>query len=77
MKLYAQLSSKGQVVIPAEIREQCSLEPGTRMAVEVKDNCIILRPLTDAFIESLPGSLKGPSLSAIRDREHRDDEERR
>lgn len=75
MKVYGQLSTKGQVVIPAELRERYGLVPGTRVAIEEYGDCIILRPITDAFIESMRGFLKGPSLSEIRDRDHRDDRE--
>jgi AbrB family looped-hinge helix DNA binding protein len=75
MKVYGQLSSKGQIVIPAEFRERYGLAAGTRVAIEAQGDCIVLRPITEAFIESLRGCLKGPSLSEVREREHRDDRE--
>jgi AbrB family looped-hinge helix DNA binding protein len=76
MKAYVQLSSKGQVVIPAELRERYGLDAGTRFAVEAVDDCIVLRPITHKYIESLRGYFKGgPSLGDIREREHRDDRE--
>jgi len=76
MKSYVQLSSKGQVVIPADFRERYGLDAGTRLAIEAGEDCIVLRPITDKFIESLRGYFKGgPSLSEMREREHRDDRE--
>jgi AbrB family looped-hinge helix DNA binding protein len=75
MKLYGQLSTKGQVVIPAELREKFGLRPGTRVAIEDAGGCIVLRPITDAFIESLRGCLKGQPLSEIREKEHKRDRE--
>jgi AbrB family looped-hinge helix DNA binding protein len=69
--LFTQLSTKGQIVIPAELREQMGLENGTQMSVERHGDSIILRPLTAAFIRSLRGSTKG--AGKIRERDHRKD----
>ena len=69
--LFTQMSTKGQVVIPAELRQQMGLENGTQMAVEQRGDTIILRPITAAFIRSLRGSTKG--AGAVREREHRKD----
>jgi len=38
------LSSKGQIVIPAEIREELGLERGATFRVELRDGDIILVP---------------------------------
>lgn len=40
------LSSKGQVVIPEEIREQLHLEPGTRFIVLGEGDAVILKTIT-------------------------------
>lgn len=37
------VSSKGQVVIPKEIRDRHGLEPGTRLEVEDRGDVIVLR----------------------------------
>jgi AbrB family looped-hinge helix DNA binding protein len=71
---YSQISSKGQIVIPSELREEMNLMPGTKVAIEREGNVIILRPVTPEFIDSLMGSTKGAGKE--RDRIHRDDEER-
>ncbi len=37
------VTSKGQVTIPAEIRERTGLLPNTEVEFEVSDGCVILR----------------------------------
>jgi AbrB family looped-hinge helix DNA binding protein len=74
--LYSQVSTKGQMVIPVELREALDLKAGTKVALHLEGNAILVQPITDEFIDSLPGSLKGPSLGAIRERQHRDDKRR-
>ena len=39
------LSSKGQVVIPQDIREKMSLEEGETLAVSMQDNLIVLKKM--------------------------------
>jgi AbrB family looped-hinge helix DNA binding protein len=69
---FTTLSSKGQVVIPAELRERLGIEAGTRLAVRIEKDQLILVPINEAYIRSLRGSLKGPvSMVEARDREHR------
>jgi AbrB family looped-hinge helix DNA binding protein len=40
------MSSKGQVVIPKNIRTELGFEEGDRMTVEAKDGEIVLRKIT-------------------------------
>ena len=68
---FTQMSTKGQVVIPAELREEMGLENGTQLTVERHGDAIVLRPITAAFIRSLRGSTKG--AGTVRQREHRKD----
>jgi AbrB family looped-hinge helix DNA binding protein len=42
--VYATVSSKGQLVIPAAIRQQLGIRPGTRVAVRVDGGQMILDP---------------------------------
>ena len=42
--IYAKVSSKGQLVIPAAIREQLGIRPGTRVAVRVDGGEMVLHP---------------------------------
>ena len=40
------MSSKGQVVIPEEIRKKLGLEPGTQLVVVAGDGVVILKEIT-------------------------------
>lgn len=42
--IYTTVSSKGQMVIPASIREELGIEPGTRVAVRLEGTRVILEP---------------------------------
>ena len=39
------ISTKGQVVIPKEIRDRLGWEPGTALQLEDRGDCIVLREL--------------------------------
>jgi AbrB family looped-hinge helix DNA binding protein len=41
--LSAKVSTKHQIAIPSEARKRLGIEPGDRLAVEVKDDALILR----------------------------------
>ena len=41
---YTTVSSKGQMVIPAALREQLGIEAGTRIAMRVEGSRLILNP---------------------------------
>ncbi|HTV82107.1 MAG TPA: AbrB/MazE/SpoVT family DNA-binding domain-containing protein [Acidobacteriaceae bacterium] len=68
------LSAKGQLVIPAEIREQMRLTAGTEVSIQRQGNTLVLRPVTPEFIESLIGCTT--QAGAERELSHRNDEER-
>lgn len=60
------VTSKGQMVIPARFRREMAIRKGTRVSVTRRNGQLILQPVTDEFIRSLWGSLKGgPSLRAF------------
>jgi AbrB family looped-hinge helix DNA binding protein len=70
--LFCAVSSKGQIVIPAALRDKLGIKAGTRVAIQQEDNHLVLQPITNEFIRSLRGCLKGKdSLVEARDREHR------
>lgn len=51
-------TTKGQVVIPAWLRRQFQIEDGTRAVVQATPDGILLKPVTDALIQSGRGILK-------------------
>jgi AbrB family looped-hinge helix DNA binding protein len=66
-QIYAIVSTRGQFVIPATIREELGIEPGTRIAIRREGSEVILRPETLtaklATIRKLRGiTAGGPSL---------------
>jgi len=55
-------TSKGQVVIPAELRRKFKITGGTRLAIAAGEgDVILLRPVPDNPIEASRGMLKGKS----------------
>jgi len=71
----AKVSSKGQVVIPAAIREQLGIERGTELSFRVEGGSIVVNPKSLsaelARIKSMRGiTAGGPSMcdSLIEDR---------
>jgi len=66
------VSATGAVVIPSDLRKELGIEEGTRISVYREKNHLVLQPITDEFIHSLVGCLKGEdSLVAAWEREHR------
>ena len=55
----ATVTSKGQVVIPAEFRRQLGIRKGTKVSFSQQGGRLILQPVTAEFIRSLRGSWKG------------------
>jgi AbrB family looped-hinge helix DNA binding protein len=72
--MYTTISSKGQLIIPAELRAQMKLAAGTKVSIQREGSALIVRPITPEFIDSLIGCTKG--AGAERERMHRDDEKR-
>ena len=60
-------TTKGQIVIPAELRKKLYIKEGTRIRVELDEehNRIILTPVTREYIHSLRGSLKGKHVIRV------------
>jgi AbrB family looped-hinge helix DNA binding protein len=75
------VSSKGQVVIPAELRERLSLEKGTPATWSEEGGRLVLTPMTERRINEIMGFLKpGPGEPSVfeasfeeRERERRRD----
>jgi len=67
-QIFTTVSSKGQMVIPAAIRESMGIEPGTRVVVRQEGSRLILEPQTLAaklrIIDELCGlTAGGPSMT--------------
>ncbi len=57
-------STKGQIVIPKEIREQLGITPGKKVLLRVVDGHAELTALPDDPIKAMRGIIRGgPSLS--------------
>jgi bifunctional DNA-binding transcriptional regulator/antitoxin component of YhaV-PrlF toxin-antitoxin module len=71
------VSSTGAVLIPNDLRKELRIEEGTRLSVYREHDHLVLQPITDEFIHSLVGCLKGmDSLVEAREREHRIEKDR-
>jgi AbrB family looped-hinge helix DNA binding protein len=53
------VSTKGQFVIPSEMRSALGIKPGTRIAVTHDGTKITLQPVTDELVDTTRGMLKG------------------
>jgi AbrB family looped-hinge helix DNA binding protein len=72
-ELSATFTSKGQLVIPAELRRKHGIETGTRVKfLEDKFGRIVLQPVTEHYIDQVMGCLgDGPDLLDKWAKEHR------
>ncbi len=52
------ISSKGQVVVPVELREQLGLKKGTRATWTEERGRLILMPITERILDEIQGFLK-------------------
>jgi AbrB family looped-hinge helix DNA binding protein len=76
-ELSATFTSKGQLVVPAELRRKHGIEAGTRVKfLEDQFGRIILQPITEEYIDRVMGCLaNGPDLLANWEREHGEEDE--
>ena len=66
------VSTKGQLVIPSEIRASLGIEPGTRVTVTQDGPRIVLEPVSEALVDKTRGLFSGkPSLSEELKRQRR------
>jgi AbrB family looped-hinge helix DNA binding protein len=58
------VSTKGQFVIPSDIRASLGIRPGTRIAVTQDGARIVLEPVSEELVDKTCGLFSGkPSLS--------------
>ncbi len=53
------MTSKGQIVIPSNLRRKYGLKEGVRIQILDNGEQIVLRPITPQYVRSLRGILKG------------------
>ena len=66
------LSTKGQIVLPKELRSARAWVPGTEFTVEATPEGVLLRPVTQAkkySISDLAGILKRPGRAPLTDKQ--------
>ena len=70
-------TSKGQLVIPAELRRKHKIEAGTKVRIlEDQFGRIVLQPLTEDYVDRVMGLLAdGPDLLAMWEKQHREEGE--
>ncbi len=72
------VSTKGQFVIPSEMRETLGIAPGTRIAVTLQGARIILEPVSEKLVDQTRGLLAGgPSLSRMLQEQRRKEDKKR
>jgi AbrB family looped-hinge helix DNA binding protein len=66
---------KGQIVIPATLRRKYGIRNGTKIIVTDVGDAIVLKPVTEQYLRSLQGSLKGKGgLQVLMDERRKDRE---
>jgi len=71
----ATFTSKGQLVIPAELRRKHKIEAGTKVKIlEDQFGRIVLQPITEEYIDRVRGMFAdGPDLLASWEKNHREE----
>lgn len=59
------VTSKGQLVIPIELRRRYFIKPGTKVHFEPVEGGILLKPITKEYIRQLRGCLAGLGIEDI------------
>jgi len=63
------VSSKFQISIPKNVRQQLRIQPGQKLAISVNDGAVRLVPVPT--LDEIAGSLKGLTMDGLRDEEDR------
>jgi len=67
-------SSRGQVVIPKEVRKKLNIGPGRKLFLRLKGESVVMTPLPENPVEQFCGVFEGgPSLTGDLMKERRKD----
>ncbi len=66
---------KGQIVIPARLRDRVGIKKGTKVFLEEKNGDIVIHPATPEFYERTYGVLKGGGLVKLLEESRRKEKE--
>ena len=71
---YAKLSSKSQIVIPADIRRKLRVRPGDTLEMTLKDDTVTIRKAPVSYLEALENCVsdlwRGYEKELQRERDH-------
>ena len=72
----ATVTAKGQIVIPGKLRQKLNIRQGTQVSIFERNGEIVVRPITDEYIESCMGitRTKGRLLKALLQEKSKDRE---
>jgi AbrB family looped-hinge helix DNA binding protein len=61
------VTAKGQIIIPARLRQKLNIRQGTQVSIFERNGEIIVRPITDEYIQSCMGmtETKGRLLKTL------------
>jgi len=67
---------KGQVVIPSRLRRKFGIKKGTQVYLYDRDGEIIIKPITDEYIQSMAGitRTKGRLLKVLKEEKEKERE---
>jgi AbrB family looped-hinge helix DNA binding protein len=68
------VTTKGQVVIPSRLRRKFGIKKGTQVFVYERGGEIVVKPITDEYIENMAGmtGTKGKLLKALREEKEKE-----
>jgi len=72
----AVMSSKGQLVIPAKLREELGLKPGIRVMIRRQGKGLLIEPNAYEAVKALRGKYAGTGLEEQFYKDRREDEEK-
>lgn len=63
------VTTKGQIVIPSKLRKRFGIKKGTHVLIYERDGELVVKPVTDEYIENMAGmtGTKGALLKALRE----------